>query len=364
MRFGLSGCGGGFESGDAASCLSFAVLAEQLGFDALWINEEHFQGPSGGRGRRCLSPVVLAAAFAARTVRIRIGFSVLLLPLHHPLRLAEELATLDVLSEGRLNFGVSRGGNPGYSAAYGVDPSKGREAFEASLSFMRRCWTEPEVQIEAGRYSVQPKPVQLPHPPIFIGTYNEDTARWAGRTGYGLIQHGIQSLPNVRRVMQAYASAGGSAPDVPVGRFVYVSESDASAKRELAPVILDLTDRLRRAGVPTRLGTLSEADLDPERFYEEMVIAGSPDTCVGKLAALRDELGTEYVNCLSSFFGFLPTDRLRASLRLFGTDVMPRMSDSKIAGQDCCCGLHGDREGDSAGPSIQVDRKQKGVEHR
>ncbi|MCC6141653.1 MAG: LLM class flavin-dependent oxidoreductase [Nitrospira sp.] len=364
MQFGLSGCGGGFESGDTASCLSFAALAEQLGFDALWINEEHFQGLSGGKGRLCLSPVVLAAAFAARTVRIRIGFSVLLLPLHQPLRLAEELATLDVLSGGRLNFGVSRGGNPGYSKAYGVDPSKGREAFEASLSFMLQCWTERETRIDNGSYSVEPKPVQRPHPPIFIGTYNEDTARWAGRAGHRLIQHGIQSLPNVRRVMKAYASAGGSVSDVPVGRFVYVSESDASAKRELAPVILDLTDRLRRVGVPTRSGTLSEADLDPERFYEEMVIAGSPDTCVEKLAALRHALGTEYVNCLSSFFGFLPADRLRASLHLFGTEVIPRMSDSKIDEQDCCCGLHGDRGDNPAGQSMRIDKKQKGVEHR
>lgn len=363
MRFGLSGCGGGFETVGAKSIASFARIAEDLGFSGLWLNEEHFQRPAGGKGRLCLSPVVLAATLAAQTERIRIGFSVLLLPLHQPLRLAEELATLDVLSGGRLDVGISRGGNPDYSTAYGIDPSNGRNTFEASLAFILRCWTEGEVRIGTGSYAIEPKPVQQPYPPIFIGTYNEETARWAGRTGHTLIQHGIQSLPNVQRVLSAYTNEGGVVAGVPIGRFVYVSESDESARRELTPVISDLIDRLRRAGVPARSGTLSEAELEPSRFYEEMVIAGSPETCVEKISSLRRTLGINYLNCLASFFGFLPPERLRASLHLFADKVMPRFSDLRAEGSDCCCGVHGNRDDERVQAPVQKEMKEKGVGH-
>ncbi|MBX3331809.1 MAG: LLM class flavin-dependent oxidoreductase [Nitrospira sp.] len=364
MRFGLSGCGGGFESADVRSLTSFARTAEQLGFHGIWINEEHFQGPIGGKGRLCLSPVVLAAALASQTQRIRIGFSVLLLPLHHPLRLAEELATLDVLSGGRVDFGVSRGGNPGYSEAYGVEPSRGRETFEASLRFMLQCWGDGELRIGSGSYAVMPKPVQRPHPPIYIGTYNEDTAKWIGRNGYSLIQHGIQSLPNVRRIMHAYTAEGGLASQVPLGRFVYVSESDESARRELGPVVLDLIERLRRAGVPARPGTLTEADLEPNRFYEEMIIAGSPTTCVSKIATLQDSLHVEYVNCLTSFFGFLPHERLRQSLLLFANEVMPHFPSPITSDDDCCCGLRNKHDESTSNIMISSDMHEKGVERK
>ena len=101
FRIGLSGCGGGLESISSARLLDLAERVEALGFDAIWINEEHFQGSIVEvEGRRCLSPLLLASAILARTKKLRVGFSVLLLALHHPVRLAEEIATLDVLSDG------------------------------------------------------------------------------------------------------------------------------------------------------------------------------------------------------------------------------------------------------------------------
>jgi len=341
MKFGLSGCGGGFEAADVQALSSFARSAERMGFHGLWLNEEHFQGPSGGRGRLCLSPVVLAAFLAAQTHRIRIGFSVLLLPLHQPLRLAEELATLDILSGGRLDCGISRGGNPGYSAAYGVDPSEGREKFEKSLDFMLDCWSDKEIAVGSHTYAVLPKPVQHPHPPIYVGTYNEGTARWVARKRYKLIQHGIQSLDNVRRVLDAYAGEAGERACVPLGRFVYVSQSDRAARTELEPVIRELTERLRRAGVPSRPGTFPDRDLAPDRFLEHMVITGSPETCAQKIKELRTHLGIEYVNALASFFGLLPVEQLRQSLHLLSTEVMPNLVDPLESATDCCCGKRG-----------------------
>lgn len=304
----------------------YARWAEQLGFEALWINEEHFQKPSGGRGRLCLSPIVLAAVLAANTSRIRVGFSVLLLPLHHPIRLAEEIATLDVLCGGRVDFGVSRGGNPSYSDAYGLDPEEGRERFERDLALVLRCWMEDDVPIGRERYCVLPKPIQCPHPPVYVGTYSENRARWAAKSGHRVIQHGIQSMANVQRILRAFSGEGGKVQDVPVGRFLYVSENDTDAAHELAPVIERLTGRLRQARIPERPGTLTVDELEPERFVREMVITGGPDTCVQRLRELHESLGVEYVNCLPSFFGFLPAECFRRSLTLFSREVMPRMS--------------------------------------
>jgi alkanesulfonate monooxygenase SsuD/methylene tetrahydromethanopterin reductase-like flavin-dependent oxidoreductase (luciferase family) len=124
MRFGLSGSLGGLEAHGPDSIVTRARRAERLGFDSVWFNEEHFTQPDTPRGRRLLSPIVLAAAVAAATTTLRVGFSVLLVPLHHPLRLAEEIATLDVLSGGRVNFGVSRANGDRYRIPFGYDESR------------------------------------------------------------------------------------------------------------------------------------------------------------------------------------------------------------------------------------------------
>ena len=116
MRFDLSGCGAGLDE-STGSLLKLAPWAEALGYDGIWINEEHF----GQGSRSCLAPILLATALAMRTRTIRIGFSVLVLPLFQPIRLAEEIATLDVLSAGRVDFGVSRGNTSRYFDAWGLD---------------------------------------------------------------------------------------------------------------------------------------------------------------------------------------------------------------------------------------------------
>ena len=121
MRFDLSGCGAGLDE-SANNLLQLGPWAESLGYDGLWLNEEHF----GQNSRVCLSPILLATALAMRTRTIRIGFSVLVLPLYQPIRLAEEIATLDLLSEGRVDLGVSRGNTSRYFEAWGLDYEKDR----------------------------------------------------------------------------------------------------------------------------------------------------------------------------------------------------------------------------------------------
>lgn len=328
FRIGLSGCGGGLESVSDPGLFELAEFVDGLGFDGIWINEEHFQGGSTPReGRRCLSPLILAAGIAARTRRIRIGFSVIVLPLHHPLRLAEDLATLDVLSGGRIDVGISRGTNPQYMAAYGHNVEEIGLRFEQGLDLILRSWQEPAVQLGGAPRQVEPKPVQRPHPPIYMATYTASTAAWAAQSGMGLICHGINSLANLRPIMRAFIDAGGDPAAVPFGRFVYVSETDESARREIWPTILYLTDRFKSARLFQRPNIITEEELAPERYLDAMVIAGGPETCANKIASLADEFGLRYVNALAAFFGHLPMPLLQRSLELLATKVRPRLRE-------------------------------------
>jgi alkanesulfonate monooxygenase SsuD/methylene tetrahydromethanopterin reductase-like flavin-dependent oxidoreductase (luciferase family) len=327
FRIGLSGCGGGLETLSDARLFDLAALADDLGFECLWINEEHFQGGTNPEeGRRCLSPIVLASALAARTRRIRIGFSVIILPLHHPLRLAEDIATLDVLSGGRVDLGISRGTNPTYLLAYGFKAEEIAPRFDAGLDFIRQAWCEPAVAFGERMLPVEPKPVQRPHPPLYMATYTADTAAWAARSGLRMICHGINSLANLRPIVRAFRDAGGDTREMPFGRFIYVSETDAAARREVLPTVANLTTRMRTAGLFRRPNIITEAELEPERYLEEMVIAGSPTTCAQRIAALADEFGLNYINALSAFFGHLPPDLLQHSLTLLATEVHPRLN--------------------------------------
>lgn len=332
FRIGLSGCGGGLESISSSQLLDLAEKVEALGFDALWLNEEHFQGSIVEvEGRRCHSPLILAAAILARTRKLRVGFSVLLLALHHPVRLAEEIATLDVLSDGRVDFGISRGGNGRYLEVYGIAPESVGERFQSTLQFALQAWQQGKIAFGENSYSIEPKPIQRPHPPIYVGTYSDDMAAWAAREGHALICHGITSMENQRRLVRAFKDAGGDARRIPFGRFVYVSETDASARQELWPTVLRLTERLRGFGLFNRKGVVAERDLDPETFYREMVIAGSPGSCARQFLELNAELGVTYLNALSAFFGFLPLELLEKSLILLGREVRPRVESSLTA---------------------------------
>jgi len=226
MRFDLSGCGAGLDE-SATDLLELGPLAERLGYDGLWINEEHF----GQRSRVCLSPILLATALAMRTRTIRIGFSVLVLPLFEPIRLAEEIATLDVLSEGRVDLGVSRGNTSRYFEAWGLDYEDRSAAFDGVFDRLIRYWTEAKVEVGSRAESIEPKCVQQPYPPVFVATYREEAAAWVGQRGLILFQGSQQSVGSIRRCIRAFKDAGGDVAQVPIGRFVVVGESDRAARK-------------------------------------------------------------------------------------------------------------------------------------
>lgn len=319
MRFDLSGCGAGLDE-SARSLLELGPLVETLGYDGLWINEEHF-----GQGSRvCLSPILLATALAMRTRRIRIGFSVLVLPLFEPIRLAEEIATLDVLSEGRVDIGVSRGNTSRYFEAWGLAYEDRSAAFDTGFETLIRYWTEPTVQVGSRTESIEPKCVQRPHPPVYVATYREESAAWIGQHGLTLFQGSQQSVGSIRRCIGAFKDAGGDVAQVPIGRFVVVGETDEAAYQAARPAAEKLTAGYRRGGDQVRRRISTEAELETERWLREVAIVGSPDTVAERIAALHEELGFGNFMLVTGFLGNLPQAEVLRTLELFAREVTPR----------------------------------------
>jgi alkanesulfonate monooxygenase SsuD/methylene tetrahydromethanopterin reductase-like flavin-dependent oxidoreductase (luciferase family) len=158
--------------------------ADRWGLDAIWLAEIHQQA----RRSVLTAPLTVAAAIAARTQRIKIGTGVQVLPLCHPLRLAEETATIDQISKGRLLFGVGRSGNPRSYVAYGVPYSESRERFLETLEIVKQAWTQPTFSYEGKYYSFNnasavPRPYQQPCPPIRVAAASEETFPSLGEAG-------------------------------------------------------------------------------------------------------------------------------------------------------------------------------------
>ena len=210
--------------------------AERWGLDAMWLGELHFDP-----ARSVLSsPLCVASAIAARTQRMKIGLAVQVLPLCHPLRLAEEAATVDQISNGRLIFGVGRSGVARTYEAYGVPYAESRERFAEILDIVQKAWTQDKVSYQ-GRYhrfenvAVVPKPYQQPTPPIRVAATSADTFVSIGRQGLPIF------------VAVRYETAPEIAPHVAAYREAVATSADAAARRRV-PACSCLYRRDRRTG--------------------------------------------------------------------------------------------------------------------
>src|SRR5262245_39536259 len=233
-----------------AESLSIADLAERSGIEGVWLAERHFAGPRRptdpmGAGIPSIAsvPLVLAAAIAGRTTRVRIATGVSVLPLCHPIRLAEEAATVDQVSRGRLDFGVGRSGFPRAYAGYGIPYEESRERFQESLEVILKAWTQERFS-HAGRFfafkdlGVVPRPFQKPHPPIWVAATTQDTFPLVGAMGFSLVT-GLRGFdaPQARGHIAAYRAARRDAGHPGDGSVylripVYVAETAERATSE------------------------------------------------------------------------------------------------------------------------------------
>ena len=329
-----------------AECVEQAVFGEELGFHSVWIAEHHFSRYSLGS-----SSLVLAAAIASRTERIRLGTGVLIPTLHNPIRLAEDAATLDCISGGRLDVGFGRG-TFGYEyGGFGVDEAEAHARFRESVRIVQGLWTTPEFSHAGEFYTLNklnlvPPPLQAPHPPIYIAaSYTQATLEFLVRNGYGLciavVQDTQQSLDLCRRYLALAADAGRNSTldDVPFFRYFYVAETEEQAREDTAAHInwiLDIMQWRRifseSSEVPYRIADWrrerAELPLSFDYISDNRAFIGTPDQCAAKIAELRAQ-GVEYFGC-NFAMGGIPHDKVMRSMRLFADEVMPRFA----GGQD------------------------------
>lgn len=210
-----------------------AEVAEAMGFGSFWLPENHF----GQRGA-IPAPLLLLAAVAARTRRIRLGCTSYLLPVRHPLLAAEEVAVLDQLCQGRLILGLGRGLSGAMFRAFGVPASDKRKLFRANLDIMRRAWRgEPVGEDENGApIHLAPLPLQQPSPPLWVAAFGPLALQQVALLGLPYLASPIESLATLEQNYQRFngdIQAAGRAPvhTAPVMRTVFVTDDDALARQ-------------------------------------------------------------------------------------------------------------------------------------
>ena len=312
-------------------------LGDQLGFDTVWLGELHF----GRQSSILASPLMVLAAAAQRTQRIRLGTAVTLLPLHSPVKIAEEAATADVLSGGRLEFGVGRGTAPIHYVGYNVPQEESRERFEEALDVILKAWTTERLTYH-GRYfqadnlAVVPKPLQKPHPPIRLAANSPDTFTIAGRLGLPIFASPLINPPDKLREYLAVhhdALQSGVQQDVALMFSVHVSDSREQARRECEASLKNFFraagERLRPLGETTIKGYEAfqqvAAKLERATYekVERMGVFGDPAYCVEQVQALRKEFGMDEFIGYFNQGGLVDHAVVKRSMELFAREVMP-----------------------------------------
>ena len=344
---------GGSQEEAFKQAFSLVELAEDAGMSGVWLAERHFAPPKGhldssGTTNPSIAsvPLVLASAIAARTERLRIGIAVAVLPLCHPVRMAEETATVDHISQGRLDFGVGRSSFTRAYEGYGIPYAESRERFQESLDVIVKAWTQERFSHEGKFFtiddlSVLPKPYQKPHPPIRMAANSPDTFASVGGQGLPLFV-GLRSysLPQVAEHMEIYREALREAgypdePDVLLRIPVYVAETEEQAISE--PQDSTMRAYRRMADSFTRTATATGADASAVRAergqelssvtYQELLrdrlAYGTPEMVAEQLIRFKEALGLSGVVIEPNIGGAIPSQQVFNSVRLFAEEVSP-----------------------------------------
>jgi natural product biosynthesis luciferase-like monooxygenase protein len=306
-----------------------ALLAEALGYDTLWLTEHHFRNFGG----MCPNPQLLLAAMAARTRRIRLGTAVTVLPLHHPLRIAEDMAMLDTISGGRIEMGIGRGMPQAEYEIFGVRWEDSQARLEEAIAVIRGAWTSGAFTWDGTHYryarpiTLLPPPVQKPHPPIWCtANFEEEHFRWIGRQGFHLMTLPWLAPSNARtrELIAIWRDALIEAGHDPATREILVmyfthvchnaAEADEAAQFWLRTI----------GGAPGERGGENVRGLTFERLMSETrAIIGDSARCREQVAFIRETFGATHLATVHHFGG-VGQDKVLASMRLFAAEVAPR----------------------------------------
>jgi natural product biosynthesis luciferase-like monooxygenase protein len=323
--------------------LDQAIYAEALGFESVWPVEQHFNPNLS----ILPSPLLMLAALAERTRTLRLGIAIVLLPLSHPIRVAEEIATLDVLSNGRVEFGIGRGSIPTHFTGFGLNQAESRERMLESLEIILQAWTSERLSFQGKFYqindlSIVPKPVQQPHPPIRVAANSVDTFELMGQLGYPIFVaaqvnpfHKIREyLPLYRQARKAAGHPDHGGEDVTLLTPLYIGNDPAQIRQELEPSIKSFLQAV--ATLYASAGLLLEGRIKEvlervrrmtyEQMCKVMAVFETPDACVERLKGFQQEFGMGRVICWFNPGGMVPHEQVMRSMELFATKVMPHFS--------------------------------------
>jgi alkanesulfonate monooxygenase SsuD/methylene tetrahydromethanopterin reductase-like flavin-dependent oxidoreductase (luciferase family) len=285
--------------------LKLAEAYDRLGLHALHVAEHH-STPLG----MSPSPSVFLALAAQRTRRLRLGPLVYTLPLHHPLRLAEEICTLDQLSGGRLEFGVGRGVSPLEIASFGVDPAKSQAMYLEAFQVVMQALGSRSVTFKGEYYTFDDvpfifEPVQKPHPPLWYGVFNAESTEWAAKTGINVVTN----------------------------RHIVVAETDREAmeigRRAYRRWFANFSNLWRRRKVPLPKNIAYSEEFDGI-VKSGQAIAGSPQTVREAIERQAAESGVNYVLARLAF-GDLSLEESLRSADLFARAVMPELAAAAVS---------------------------------
>lgn len=325
-------------------------LAEELGFDCVWLSEHHFSGTCA-----YADPIVFATAVAMRTKAVKIGFAVVQLALHHPVRLAVQTALLDHLSKGRLIVGTARGS--GFNAyeylGFGTTLAQGREMAAEAEDLLLKAWTADDVDHE-GKFwrasfpRLRPRPYQQPHPPLVRACESEGSLIEMAKRGRPVLL-GASSLATLRARLDLYRdtmrSAGFGEQAVQdaldatwVQRFLYITDSQATAREDAARTLEGLMTQLREyrerynpvPDSPSGNPDGSPPAMRPVEVVEYSTIFGTPDSVAEQIAELRDA-GVRNI-LLPININQMPFDQVSKSMRVFQAQVAHRFRGSGQVG--------------------------------
>jgi len=314
--------------------VTIAQTADRLGFDSVWCAEHHFS-TYGYLSR----PLMFATHLAARTERIRVGSAVVVLPLHHPLVVAEEIATADLLSGGRLDVGLGRGYQTYEFERFGHSLDESRERFDEAIDVLLRAFQGTPFSHEGTHYrfgetTVFPVPVQRPHPPIWIVGQSLESVVRVARRGFNLVSGGfgvpVERLRSFREGFDEVVTDPEARSRVRVStqRPVYVTRdrSELPAVIEHARwnmrVTLSLRQGLERVERGRALAVPFDSEPEDQDLLERYFIMGTPEECIIRIGELHDAMGMDHFNA-NFWFGDLEEQQVLSSMELFAREVMP-----------------------------------------
>jgi alkanesulfonate monooxygenase SsuD/methylene tetrahydromethanopterin reductase-like flavin-dependent oxidoreductase (luciferase family) len=319
-------------------------LADRLGFHGVWLVEHHFL-PGYSHSSK---PELVLAALAQRTSRLRLGIAVVPLPYHHPVHVAERVATLDLLSRGRIEVGIGRGFSPQEYAAFGVAMAESRELVDESLAVLRAAARDAPITFSGRRFALDgvrivPRPVQRPYPPLWSAAVSPDTFVWAAREGLGVLAGPFKPWLMVASDIERYRAAWRHTEAPRIGMTVgMLCLRDGKRARSLAaPAMRWFYGELLRITAPVleNLFPSYEQFHDLGRFRRllkfgarpllldlaGLSVVGTPDECIARIERYR-KAGVTHLLCAVGA-GALPTEIVRESLECIAAEVMPAFAD-------------------------------------